>query len=76
MFDVTRYLTLHKKRTFRYNTWDARLNYSTDNTTLIDEFITDICRLTLISMCNVQNGATACDDRITSSYATCYNCTL
>ena len=74
MFDVTRYLTLHNKRTLIYNTWDARLNYSTENTILIDEFITDIYRLTLIFMCNFQDGATACDDRITSSYTTCYSC--
>ena len=51
------------------NQFRLRHNYTTNNVPLIDEFVTEVYRLTFTNILNLQNDAKACFDRIIKSHA-------
>ena len=62
-----------ESKTLGENTWDARPNCSTEHDTLLDEIITEIHRLTYLSLCKFQDDTVACYDRIVPTHAMIYS---
>ena len=57
------------ENTLGENQWDCRLGYSTDNVALIDDFLTEVHRLTFNNLLKLQNDTKACFDCIINSHA-------
>ena len=51
------------------NAWGFRLGCSTDNVTLIDEFVNEVHRLTFQNLFKLQHDTKACFDQIINSHA-------
>ena len=51
------------------NAWGCRPGCSADNVAMIDEFVTEVNRLTFINLFKLQHDSKACFDRIINSHA-------